>query len=253
RPDVRLVTLTGVGGIGKTRLALELAPKPKQGSHFVELAAIAAPERVVPAIGLEIGAEDGSEEAVAAVLRRAPTVLFLDNFEQVLAAGPAIGSLLSAVPSLTIVVTSRAPLRIAGEHELPVPPLAEDSAVELFVRRAREHDPRFAFEDDDLQHIAEIRACIDRLPLAIELAAARTRVLTIPQILDRISDRLEFLTARRRDAPERHRTLRAVLAWSHDPLDPEEQRLFRQLAVFHPGSSVEAAYSAADGEILGYL
>jgi predicted ATPase/DNA-binding SARP family transcriptional activator len=253
RAEVRLVTLTGVGGIGKTRLALELAANAKEQVHFVELASIVDPDRVVPAIGAAIGAEDGSVDAVAASLREKPAVLFLDNFEQVLPAAPAISSLLAAVPSVTAVVTSRAPLRIAGEHELPVPPLAEASAVELFVRRAREHDPRFDVDGDDLRFIAQICARIDRLPLAIELAAARTRVLTIPQILDRISERLEFLIARRRDAPERHRTLRAVLAWSYDLLEPEEQRLFWQLAVFHSGWTVEACEAVADGEVLDSL
>jgi predicted ATPase len=239
-PDVRLVTLTGIGGIGKTRLALELAAHVTERSHFVELGAISDPERVVPAVAVTIGTEDGSEEAVAAALRREPVVMFLDNFEQVLPAAPTIAFLLSAVPSLTVVVTSRASLHIAGEHELPVPPLAEDAAVELFVRRAREHDPGFSPEPEDLRSVAAICARVDRLPLAIELAAARTRVLTPSEIVDRIGRRLELLTAGRRDAPERHRTLRATLAWSHDLLGADEQRLFEQLAVFHSGWSLEA-------------
>jgi len=253
RPDVRLVTLTGVGGIGKTRLALELAAHLTDRSHFVELAAVADPERVIPAIAAIIGAEDGSEDAVAAALQQKSLVLFLDNFEQVLPAAPSIAFLLEATPLLTVVVTSRAPLHIAGEHELPVPPLAEDSAVELFVRRAREHDPGFSPEPDDLRYIAAICARIDRLPLAIELAAARTRVLTPKEILDRIGRRLELLTAGRRDAPERHRTLRATLAWSHDLLGPDEQRLFGQLAVFQSGWSLEACEAVAGGPVLDAL
>jgi predicted ATPase len=208
---------------------------------------------VVPAIGAAIGAEDGSEGAVAAALRRRPAVLFLDNFEQVLSAASAIASLLSAVASLTVVVTSRAPLRISGEHELPVPPLPEESAVDLFIRRAREHEPSFSPRGDDLGRIAEICARIDRLPLAIELAAARIRVLTPSEILDRIGGRLELLTSGRRDAPERHRTLRAMLAWSHDLLNGDEQRLFRELAVFHSGWSVEACESVAGGLVLDAL
>jgi predicted ATPase/DNA-binding SARP family transcriptional activator len=245
RSDVRLVTLTGTGGIGKTRLALELATAVSERAYFVELAAIDDPERVLLAVASALGIEDGGEDAVVTALTQEPVVLFLDNFEQVTDAAPVIASLLAAAPPLTVVVTSRATLRIAGEHELPVPPLAPDSAVELFVRRAREHDPSFEADPDDRQRIAEICTQVDRLPLAIELAAARIRVLTPGEILDRIGRRLDLLSAGRRDAPERHRTLRATIAWSHDLLDVDARQLFEQLAVFHAGWSLEACESVA--------
>jgi predicted ATPase/DNA-binding SARP family transcriptional activator len=253
RSDVRLLTLTGAGGIGKTRLALELARRLGERSRLVELAAIADADRVLPTIGTAIGAEEGSESAVAAALGDDPVVLFLDNFEQVLAGAPAVAGLLSAVASLTAVVTSRAPLRIAGEHELPLPPLARDPAVELFVSRATDHDPGFAPGPDDLSSITAICTRVDGLPLAIELAAARTRVLSPTQILERIGRRLDLLTAGRRDAPERHRTLRATIAWSHDLLEADEQRLFVQLAVFQAGWTLEAAEAVAEGEVLDAL
>ncbi|HEY4827596.1 MAG TPA: BTAD domain-containing putative transcriptional regulator [Solirubrobacteraceae bacterium] len=253
RPDVRLVTLTGAGGMGKTRLALELAMRLGGASRLVELAAIDESDQILPAIGAALGAEDATEEAVAAALDGDPVVLFLDNFEQVLAGAPAVASLLRAVGSLTVVVTSRAPLHIAGEHELPLPPLAPDPAVELFVRRAGDQDPGFAPSAEELNSIAAICGRLDGLPLAIELAAARTRVLDPAQILERIGGRLDLLTAGRRDAPERHRTLRATIAWSYELLDADEQRLFARLAVFHSGWSLEAAEAVDDGPVLDTL
>ncbi len=250
RDDVRLVTLTGPGGIGKTRLALELATQMGERSRLVALAATRDAARVLPSVAAAIGAREASEDAVVAALRSESIVLFLDNFEQVIGAASVVASLLAALPSLTAVVTSRAPLRIAGEHELPLPPLHGDAAVELFVQRAKDQDPRFSTDARDVRCIEEICTRIDGLPLAIELAAARARSLRPQEILERIGRRLDLLTIGRRDAPERHRTLRATIAWSHDLLGPDEQRLFAQLGVFRSGCSLDAAEAVADGPVL---
>ncbi|HLY48862.1 MAG TPA: BTAD domain-containing putative transcriptional regulator [Solirubrobacteraceae bacterium] len=253
RDDVRLLTLTGAGGIGKTRLALELASALSGSSYFIELAAISDPDRVIPAVATALEAQSATSDGVAHVLGNDPVVLFLDNFEQVLGAAPSITTLLEAVPSLKLVITSRAPLHIAGEHELAVPPLARESAVELFARRIREQDPSFSPQDEDRERMAAICARLDDLPLAIELAAARTRVLTLDEILERIAGRLDLLTSGRRDAPERHRTLRATIAWSYDLLGGEEQRLFAALAAFPSGCSVDACEAVYGGPALDAL
>jgi predicted ATPase/DNA-binding SARP family transcriptional activator len=251
--DVRLMTVTGPGGIGKTRLALELAPRLEEHTCFVELAAITESERVLPTIAAAIGAEEASPRSIAAALRGEPTVLFLDNFEQVIAAAPELTSLLSTDAPLTLVVTSRAPLHIAGEHELPVPPLAKESALELFVGRVREQDVGYSPGPDELKTISAICERLDGLPLAIELAAARARVMTPAEILDRIGSRLDLLTAGRRDAPERHRTLRATIGWSYDLLEDAEKRLFAQLAVFRSGWSLESCEAVAGESVIDAL
>jgi predicted ATPase/DNA-binding SARP family transcriptional activator len=253
QPEVRILTLTGIGGIGKTRLALEIAAALEDRSRFVELAAVTEPHRVIPAVAAAIGAPGGTPEAIARALGDEPSVLFLDNFEQVLTAAPSVTALVEAAPSLQLVITSRAPLRIKGEHELAVPPLARDPAVELFVGRAREHNAGFSPAAEDLEQLAEICARVDYLPLAIELAAARARVLAPGEILARIGSRLDLFTSGRRDAPERHRTLRATIAWSYDLLEEFEQRLFAQLAVFPAGFSLEACEAVAGGPVLDAL
>lgn len=250
REDVRILTITGPGGIGKTRLAVELAARVGDRSRLVELAATRDPARVLPSIASVIEAEDGSEEAVAEALQGDAVVLFLDNFEQVLGAAGVVASLLGMVQSLTIVVTSRAPLRIMGEHELPLPPLPHRAASELFVQRAQAQNAGFVPDAADMDCIERICERIDGLPLAIELAAARSRMLGPEQILQRIGHRLDLLTAGRRDAPERHRTLRGTIAWSYDLLSADEQRLFAQMAVFPSGWSLEAAEAVADGDVL---
>ena len=251
--EARLITLTGAGGIGKTRLAWELARRLEDRSCLVELAAISDSNRVLAAIAAGTGAEEASEAGIAAVLEGTGRVLFLDNFEHVLSAASAISSLLHAAPTLTIVATSRAPLHILGERELPVPPLNESAAVELFVKRAREQAPDFSFTDEDRDQIASICGRLDGLPLAIELAAARTRILSPQEILDRLGSRLDLLTAGRRDAPERHRTLRATIAWSYELLEPSEQRLFAELAVFVSGCSLEDCEAVAERPVVDEL
>ncbi len=253
RPEVRLVTLTGTGGIGKTRLAAELAQRLSTRTHLVELAAITDPRRVVAAIASALDARAASEDEIAAVIATSPLVLVLDNFEQVLEAAPLVSSLLGRADQLKVVVTSRAPLQVAGERELPVPPLELDPAVELFLRRVREREPSYSPDEHELGEIAAICDRLDGLPLAIELAAARTRVLAPRAILERVGRRLDLLTAGRRDAPVRHRTLRATIAWSYDLLAEDEQRLFAQLAVFHSGWVLEASEAVAGGDVLDSL
>ncbi|MBV8432636.1 MAG: MFS transporter [Solirubrobacterales bacterium] len=253
RENVRLLTLTGPGGIGKTRLALELAAAYEGRTCFIELAAVTEPHRVIPTIASALAAPEATPSAVARTLGDQATVLFVDNFEQVLATAPAITELLETAPSLKLVITSRAPLRIGGEHELSVPPLAQASAVELFVERVQEQTPSFSPSPEDREYVAAICRRVDYLPLAIELAAARARVLAPKEILDRIGGRLDLLTDGRRDAPDRHRTLRATIAWSHDLLGPAERRLFAQLAAFPSGCTVEACEAVAGAPALDEL
>ena len=235
----RLVTLSGPGGSGKTRLAVEaaaeLVPAFKAGVFWVGLAALRDPALVTEAIAQTLGAKNGLAEYVA----ERELLLLLDNFEQVVEAAPELRVLLEACPNLKLLVTSRELLRISGEVDYPVPPLAEPEAVELFCVRSQ-------LDPDDA--IVELCSRLDDLPLALELAAARTSVLSPAQIVERLSRRLDLLEGGR-DVDPRQRTLRATIAWSHDLLDDREQALFARLAVFRGGCTLEAAEHVADADL----
>ena len=266
--DVRLLTLTGPGGVGKTRLALQVArdlqARFADGVVFVDLAPIRDPDLVIPAVTWALGVRDGGDRpllsTVLELLRDRRLLLILDNFEQVVAAAPVVAELLAGAARLAILTTSRTPLRLRAEHEFPVAPLplpardqspfadlAANAAVALFVQRARAVDPRFALTRENGLTIAEICTRLDGLPLAIELAAVRTGVFPPAALLSRLERRLPLLTGGRRDQPTRHRTMRQAVAWSHDLLDAEEQALFRRLAVFAGGFDLEAAEAVAGG------
>jgi predicted ATPase len=235
----RVVTLTGPGGTGKTRLSIEaageLVPEFLNGVFWVGLAPLRDPALVIPAITQTIGAKDGLAEHIAAK----QMLLVLDNFEQVIDAATDLNPVVEACPNLRVLVTSRELLRIPGEVEYPVPPLETNEAVELFCRRSRlEADPT----------IAELCNRLDNLPLAVELAAARVKVLSPERILERLGQRLDILTGGRAADP-RQATLRATIEWSHDLLHDDEKRLFARLAVFRGGCTLEAAEEVADADL----
>ena len=235
----RLVTLTGPGGSGKTRLAIEaataLVPDAKAGVFWVGLATLRDPALVLETVGQALGAKG----ALAAHIGEREMLLLLDNLEQVIDAAPALSALLRSCPGLRLLVTSRELLRVEGEVEYPVPPLAEPEAVALFCERAG---------SEPSAEIRELCARLDNLPLAVELAAARTKALSAGQILERLSQRLDLLKGGR-DADPRQQTLRATIEWSHELLDDEEQRLFRALSVFAGGCTLEAAEAVADADL----
>ena len=235
----RLLTLTGPGGSGKTRLAIEAAasliPDFKAGVFWVGLAPLRDPALVTGTIGQTIGAKDGLAEHIG----ERQMLLLLDNLEQVIAAAPELATLVEACPNLHLLVTSRELLRVRGEIEYPVTPLVDLDAVDLFCTRAR------AVSDDTIHRLCR---ALDNLPLAIELAAARASVLTPAQILERLSQRLDLLKGGR-DADPRQQTLRATIEWSFDLLNPDEQGLFARLAVFAGGSTLEAAEQIAKADL----
>jgi predicted ATPase/DNA-binding SARP family transcriptional activator len=242
RDDVRLVTFTGPGGIGKTRLALEVARKLASefgdGARFVALAPISDPLLVAPTIAEALGLPS---EGLEGELAGRELLLLLDSFEQVLAAAPVLTSLLGASPGLMILVASRAVLRLSGEHEFQVPALAPEASATLFVQRAEAVKQDFDLGPEEGGAVAEICARLDGLPLAIELAAARSKLLSPGAMLGRLGSRLELLTGGARDAPARQQTLRTTIDWSYDLLDEPEQRLFARLAVFVGGCTLESA------------
>ncbi|TKJ28858.1 adenylate/guanylate cyclase domain-containing protein [Blastococcus sp. CCUG 61487] len=247
--STRLVTLTGPGGVGKTRLALEAARAVADdfpgGAVFVPLAALTDPALVLGAIGDALGArrESGSDPvaAVASAVGDARTLLVLDNLEQVVEAAPELARLLDGVPGLVVLATSRQLLRLRTEHQYPVAPLPDAPAAQLFTARARAVRPELDTGPAQRQVVGEIIRRLDGLPLAIELAAARTRLLEPRALLDRLGARLDALGDGPVDLPARQRTLRATMDWSYCLLEPHQQRLFVRLAVFAGGWTLAAA------------
>lgn len=259
--DVRLLSLTGAGGAGKTRLAIAvasaIAAKFPGGVQFVSLASLSRPELVVTAIAKVLDLQQAPNRTMVELIRERlqdsdPFLLVLDNFEQVLAAATLVAEMLAACPDVKVMVTSRACLHIYGEQEFPVAPLEESSAVQLFVQRATAVRPNFAVTPENAPAIRDICLRLDGLPLAIELAAARTKLLSPSAILGRLQSRLQLLTGGALDLPERQQTLRNTIDWSHELLNEGEQALFRRFAVFIGGGTLEAAEAVCNtGRDLG--
>jgi predicted ATPase/DNA-binding CsgD family transcriptional regulator len=259
RADIRLLTLTGPGGAGKTRLAIQLAADLAEdvpdGIVVVPLASVREPGLVLPTIAQALGVPDVSDQTllsrVQAFLRDRHLLLVIDNFEHILAAAPLMSGLLAHAPGLTLLCTSRTRLGVSGEQVFPIGALDRGSARSLFVARARAADPAFALTDDTTPVVEAICARLDGLPLAIELAAARIGVLPPTALLVRLEHRLAVLTNGPSDVPERLRSLRDAIAWSHDLLEERHQVLFRRLGVFVGGFTLDAAGAiSGDGDIL---
>jgi len=271
RQDVRLVTITGPGGIGKTRLAVQAASELiehfPEAVHFVALASQGDPSLIPSMIVQALGIREAGGHSAIEILReylqdasRAPMLLLLDNFEHVIQAAPSVADLLATAAHLKIMVTSQAALHVYGEHEFPLPPLAlPDSrskasvdvlsqcpAVALFVQRAVAAKPDFELNRENAAAVSEICARLDGLPLAIELAAARVKVLSPSLMLTRLANRLQLLTGGAQDLPQRQRTLRATMDWSYDLLSAAEKKLFRRLSAFAGGCNLEGVEAVCD-------
>jgi predicted ATPase/class 3 adenylate cyclase/Tfp pilus assembly protein PilF len=262
-PDARLLTLTGSGGTGKTRLSLaaagEVLADYPDGVWFVDLSVLTDADLVPSAIAQAAGIREERARplpvTLAEALHERRTLLVLDNFEHVLPAAPVVAALLASAPGLQVLVTSREPLHLRGEREFPVPSfgapdprdpeamaqLTQYEAVRLFIARAQDVRPDFAVDSENAPAVAEICHRLDGLPLAIELAAARIKLLPLEALRRRLEQRLTLLTSGTRDVPERQRTLRAAIDWSYDLISAEEQALFRQVAVFAGGFTLETA------------
>ncbi|MEX1155612.1 MAG: adenylate/guanylate cyclase domain-containing protein [Chloroflexota bacterium] len=258
----RLLTLTGPGGTGKTRLSLQIAADSTDrfpdGVYYVPLGQIAMSELVIPTIAQAVGVVDPGSRPLDRLVEQIGekcVLLVLDNFEQVIDAAAQVNELLARAPKTSVLITSRSPLRVYGEREYPVPPLgvpdpkhlpslaglSQFESVALFIERAMAVRPDFAVNSGNAPAVAEICARLDGLPLAIELAAARIRLLSPQAIMDRLGDRMGLLSSGSRDLPQRQQTLRGAIAWSHDLLDEVDRRVFARISVFAGGATLDAA------------